>query len=437
MAQREVGDTSHAPSSGATVKPTGSTGRDRSRPIQEGVVAAFVLGWHVAELFHASVPRSRRPPQASLDKLPGIGELDTLSRAGLLVAQVQADLERAWRSVDRAQPPPDPSPVRSLLEAERRREGELQQAVLQLHRQLLVALTAADAREGKAYGLGRALAETVLLSDAKDPDSFGSQFAPHRLANLLGWLADLESAFPPHAAEAVRQSLQAWTAWVEAPTLRLATDERQQAPDWTSWFAIHPQKSRARPVDWGSARDRESVTRALHRQGQLWRSILSGEKDCLDVLSADDYLRAADALLGHIRQLTLRFLRRFWVTSAALAVILVAVTVTVFVVHVTLTVVVAVVTAAGAVGLTWKGAASGLGKALTQVQRPLWERELDAAVARSVTRLPRERRSTGLSAEPEGSGRDATGAPPEAQRDLPGCSQEIPRSDTHTAPIDP
>jgi hypothetical protein len=417
------------------VQPTGSTGRDRSRPTQEAVVAAFVLGWHVAELFHAGVPRSRRPRQVSLDKLPGVGELDPLARAGLLVAQVRADLERVWRSGGHAQPPPDPTPVQSLLEAESRRGGELRQAILELHRQLLVALTAADAREGKAYGLGRALAETALLADARDPDSFRSQFAPHRLANLLGWLADLESAFPPHAAEAVRQSLQAWAAWVEAPALRPATDRSR--PPWTSWFAGRPEEPPVRPVDWGSARDRESVTRALHRQGQLWRSILSGEKDCLDVLSADDYLWAADALLGHIRELTHRFLRRFWAASTALAAVLVAAAVVVSVVHATSAVVVAVVTAAGAVGLTWRGAASGLGKALTQVQRPLWERELDTAVARSVTWLPRERRSTDLPTEPEGSGRDATGAPPEAQRDLPGSSQETPRSGTHTATIDP
>jgi hypothetical protein len=32
-----------------------------------------------------------------------------------------------------------------------------------------VTLTAADFRLGKAYGLGRALAETILLPDARDP----------------------------------------------------------------------------------------------------------------------------------------------------------------------------------------------------------------------------------------------------------------------------
>ena len=84
---------------------------------------------------------------------------------------------------------------------------------------------------GQAYGLGRALAETILLPDGKNPLTFQQVFARYRLANLLGWLADLKSAFPPHAAEAVRGSLQAWTAWSEAPTLHLALDEQRPASD--------------------------------------------------------------------------------------------------------------------------------------------------------------------------------------------------------------
>jgi hypothetical protein len=351
-----------------------------------GVVSAFVLGWHVAELFHLDLPRSARGRQVSLEKLAGIGELDPLSQARLLLAQVQVDLQRAWRMAEIDRQQPDPSPVHVLLEAEVRSPGELQAAVAELHRQLLMTLTAADFRLGKAYGLGRALAETTLLPDARDPRTFQRQLARHRLANLLGWLADLKSVFPPHAAEAVRGSLQAWSAWSQAPTLRPALEERQPAR--------RPGPPQGRPVDWGSPADRESVTRALHRQGQLWRAVLSDEKDCLDQLSAGDYLRAADRLLGHIRRLTLGFLRRFWITTAALAVILLAAVVTVVVVRAASTVVAAVVAAAGAIGLTWKGAGSGLGRVLAQAQRPLWESELDVAVAEAVTWLPRERRTS-------------------------------------------
>jgi hypothetical protein len=416
----------------APTRSDAGAGSSASGPVdaaRDGVISAFVLGWHVAELFHANVPGSVQRRQASPAKLAGIGDLDPLSRARLLLVQVQADLRRAWRFDDAGQQPPDPSPIQSLLEAEVRPPGQLQAAVGALHGQLLVALTAADFRLGKAYGLGRALAETALLPDAKHPETFQRAFARFRLANLLDWLADLTSAFPPHAAEAVGGSLQAWAAWSELPTLRPAIDDQPGAADaevdaqafgtaarsphpsvlpWrrrvTSgwWLARRPREPQARPVDWRSAPDRESVTRALHRQGQLWRAVLSGEKDCIDLLSTDDYLRAADQLLGHLRRLTLRFLRRFWITTTAVAVILAVAVVTVAVARAVSTVVAAVLTAAGAIGLTWRGAASGLGRVLAQAQRPLWDSELDVAVANAVTRLPRERRAGDRSAAPHG-----------------------------------
>jgi hypothetical protein len=152
------------------------------------------------------------------------------------------------------------------------------------------------------------------------------------------------------------------------------------------------------------------VTRALRRQGQLWRAVLSGEKDCLDLLSTDDYLWAADQLLGHIRRLTLDFMRRFWITTIVVVAILVAAVVTLLTVRAASTMVAAVLAAAGAIGLTWKGAAAGLGRVLAQAQRPLWESELDVAVADAVTRLPRERRAADRPTAPEGPGERPDGA---------------------------
>jgi hypothetical protein len=72
-------------------------GPDRSDAAWGAVVAAFVLGWHVAELFHANVPGTAQRLPAGADRLTGIGELDPLSRARLLLAQVRVDLEFAWR----------------------------------------------------------------------------------------------------------------------------------------------------------------------------------------------------------------------------------------------------------------------------------------------------------------------------------------------------
>jgi hypothetical protein len=428
VTQPKTPDRSDTWSSRATSEIAGQSAGGLADAAKDGVISAFVLGWHVAELFHIDLPGSVHRRQVGLEKLAGIGELDPLSQAKLLLVQVQVDLQRAWRMADIDRQHPDPNPVQSLLEAEVRSPGQMEAAVAALHRQLLVALTAADFRLGKAYGLGRALAETALLPDARNPQTFQRQLARHRLGNLLGWLADLKSVFPPHAAEAVRGSLQAWAAWSQAPILRPALEEQRRAPDAhvhdqapetapsralaatapparraisRSWFSKRTGAPQGRPVDWGSPADRESVTRALHRQGQLWRAVLSGEKDGVDLLAADDYLRAADRLLGHIRRLTLGFLRRFWITTTALAVILLAAIATVVVVRAASAVVAALLTAAGAIGLTWKGAASGLGRVLTEAQRPLWESELDVAVAEAITWLPRERRASDRPPAPE------------------------------------
>ena len=381
----------------------------------EGVISAFVLGWHVAELFHSKVPGSVRRRQASLEKLAGIGDLGPLAQARLLLAQVQVDLQRVWQLIDLDHPQPDPSPVQSLLEADARAPGQFQAAMAGLHEELLVGLTAADFRLGKAYGLGRALAETALLPDASNPQTFQRLFARYRLANLLEWLADLKSLFPPHAAEAVRGSLPAWAAWSQHPILRPPLDDRRQPWDWegedpapvtvpappTGWAlsrwmpAKRPHLPQGRPVDWSLAADRESVTRALHRQGQLWRAVLSGEKDGVDLLSGDDYVGAADRLVGQLRRLMRGFLRRFWITTSVLAGLVVVIIATLVFVRTASRVAAVVLTAAGAIGLTWKSAASGLGRVLGQVQRPLWESELDTAVASAITRLPRERRAAG------------------------------------------
>jgi hypothetical protein len=380
---------------------TGPPASDLTDAPTEGAVSAFVLGWHVAQLFHSRVPGAVQGRRASLDKLAGIGELHPLVRARLLLSQVEVDLRRTWRLVDWDQPPPDPGPVRSLLEAESREPGQVRSAVAAFHAGLLEALTAADFRLGKAYGLGRALAETALLPDARDPETFQRLFARHRLGNLLEWLADLKSVLPPHAAEAVRGSLRAWAAWAQDPILSPALDEDQDV-------ATRSAPPEGRPVDWGSPVDRESLTRALHRQGELWRAVLSGEKHCADTLSGDDYLRAADRLLGQLRRLTLGFLRHFWITTTALVLLAVAIVATLLFVHTASRAAAVLLAAAGAIGLTWKSAAAGLGRVLGHAQRPLWESSLDTAVADAITWLPRERRAGDRSGPP----RSPSGARP-------------------------
>src|SRR5688572_26061117 len=83
--QRGTGDGSGAPPAMADQQAIDPSTSGRVDAAGEGVVSAFVLGWHIAELFHSKVPGSVRRRQASLEKLAGIGELDPLAQARLLL----------------------------------------------------------------------------------------------------------------------------------------------------------------------------------------------------------------------------------------------------------------------------------------------------------------------------------------------------------------
>jgi hypothetical protein len=226
-----------------------------------------------------------------------------------------------------------------------------------LHVELLAGLTAADFRLGKAYGLGRALADTIR--EPHDVASLREQLDGFRLRNLQAWIADLSSLLPPHAGRAVGASLVAWRDWA-------AGDEPGALDD---------------------AGVRRTI-RAFRRQGELWRALLSGEKDARDMLELDDYLAAAGNALQRASGLLWRFLKRFWLLLAlalALAVLglwLILATDTAG--H--------IVAGAGALlaslGLTAKSASATLGTLARKLEAPLWSAELDVAIAYAVTRPP-------------------------------------------------
>jgi hypothetical protein len=130
VTQREARGGSDAPSAGAA-QAAGSSASNTTDAARDSVISAFVLGRHMAELFHANVPRSRQHRQPNWRSSPASGSSMRSPRP--LLAQVQADVRRTWRLEDSGHPPPDPSPVQSLLEAELRQPGQLQAAVAELH----------------------------------------------------------------------------------------------------------------------------------------------------------------------------------------------------------------------------------------------------------------------------------------------------------------
>jgi len=328
------------------------------------VCAAVSLGWEMAKLYHSPVHAGAAGDPARGGRLPGISGFSGATRSKWLAEQIDANLTSLL--------PMPPGSVMAALGTviglfgdDQRHRDETLDAVFTLHCRLLEALTVADFRLGKAYGLGRALAETTLVPAAAEADdlagAFGELLAAGRVATIKDWLVELKTMLPDHAAYAVSAGLTDWQQWVAAP--RVATD----------WHGAQLE---------------------MRVQGQLWRGLITGEKAAADMLNLSGYLAAA-------RQIAKR------AVIAARWPILVAVVAAAGVVITVLALPSVSPTARLAAALAWVGAtlaaafkASGslLGSAVKGAEGWLWQTELDESVASVATRMPapaRHRRVTG------------------------------------------
>lgn len=399
----------------------------------ERVQAAFSLGWHVTELYHfeklrrdvddiwrtsaetsaRAAPSDRggaRKPDAAdktgyqqRDALPGIGSLSDDDRRTLLVRQIRHDLTQVW--VLAAEPPDAVTLGEELAAAEELPTKEFRRRVAVFHQTLLSGLTVTDFRLGKSYGLARALAESTILPssaavgerqrtravgaapDQHPPEtdtgaagekdspqrdrmtefqrSLWEEFGSGRVAQVQGWLYDLRDCFPTHAADAVATTLGGWSVWMIRPTMR-----------------------DGHPVDWDQD-DRDSVERSLRRQGDVWRGLLSGEKDPMGMLTSDYYFAAVRSLLARITRLGLRFLG----TGAGFVLFLIVLVAGIALYASTTTrngtgILAAVITFLGSLGITTGSAWAAVQKALTRAEDPLWSAELAAAVAQVTWHNP-------------------------------------------------
>src|ERR1700753_3684100 len=328
------------------------------------VCAAVSLGWQVAKLFHSPVHGGAAADPARGARLPGISGFPDATRSKWLGEQIDATVAALL--------PMPPGAVMdalgqviSLLGDDGRRRDTTLDAVFTLHCRLLESLTVADFRLGKAYGLGRALAETTLVPAPAAADdlagAFGELLASGRVATIKDWLVELKTMLPDHAAYAVSAGLTDWEQWVAAP--------RPGPP-------------------------RRGAQRELRVQGQLWRGLVTGEKAAADMLNLSGYLAAA-------RQIARRAI------VAARWPIVIAVLATAGVIVAVLTLHSVSPTARLVAGLAWIGAtlaaafkASGslLGSAIKGAEGWLWQTELDESVATVPTRMPpppQHRRVTG------------------------------------------
>jgi hypothetical protein len=331
------------------------------------VTVAFRLGWHVAELYARDLARQQpAPPAKPPEDLPGLSSLSKHERDALLADQIAVDIHLLTSAFDAARiTAADPQPLIADLNDLTKRAAAVKLLMLELHKQLLRQLWSADFRLGKAYGLGRALADTALLPRAADADGFEGKFERERVRNLVRWLGDLATTFPDHTAEAVAYSLKQWTAWA----------------------AAHPRLADG-SIE-ASANGRNEIDRHLRAQGRLWRALLSGEKCADDLLGPGDFVSAAEEVVSSTAHLAWTFTKKWkWVLLVSLAAL--AGLLTTFFVFLTggskaATVIATILAAAG---LSWKGIGTTLGKVLNRAEQPIWKRELARAAAIAATELP-------------------------------------------------
>jgi hypothetical protein len=355
------------------------------------VCAALALGWQVAQLFHSPVSEGPVVDPNVGDHLPGRSLFPDATKSKWLGEQIQSQVTTLLRPTPPAVMEALADVLAALDDPDRQRETTLE-VVFRLHCRLLEALTVADYRLGKSYGLGRAMAETALMpagatTNAQAKQSLQRLLARGRLITVMDWLADLKTLLPDHTAYAVSRSLHDWDQWVSQPR-----------PD----------------EEWATARS------AIQVQGRIWRQLLTGEKAATDILKLSDYHAAA---LRVARRVVTRF---WWFIGAATILIAAVILVGTYLHNIppSVRLIGGIAWLAGAFGITLKGTGALLGIGFKDIEGWLWSIELDGSIAIAATSLPEGAKpsqvsgdSLGeLSPQPKpGTQPQQTGAPPQAQ----------------------
>jgi hypothetical protein len=313
---------------------------------------AFAIGWQIGSLLsEPSLYDAAAAEEGTRSELTALQPLDETKRA---LDQIKGGLHKLTIHLETAGfEPIRTEAVEKALQASG--QDQLRRVLTAFDGEVASGLTAADGRLGKAHDVGRALAETCL--EPEDPESFDRAFGP-RVVDIKSWLADLASSFPAHASRAVVLSLRSWEAWAADPRL---DDE---------------------PLDW--PRHGAAVRTALHRQGEVWRALLAGEKDGADMLDAGHYLRAANRLVAGMVSTLWRFARPVALPLAFLFLLLAGGIALLVLAGKFGRIVGAIATVVAALGITGAGIRARLGQVTTQLQTYLWGAELDLAVADAV-----------------------------------------------------
>jgi hypothetical protein len=335
---------------------------------QASVTNAFAVGWQMADLYaKAAIAGTEAAPPLDTDGGGGPPTLRTRKswsardQLQLHIRQIQTEVAKLKASFDSASAPPFLSQQLADFASEAEDllghtgdTADLRAGLDRAHTKLQMALWAGDFRLGKAYDLGHTLAETCL--HPMDQASFDHAFSA-RLVDVEDTLADLASNFPAHSSRAVSLSLCLWEQW-----------------------AVNPKLNK-QPLRWPNP----GVRAALHRQGELWRAVLSGEKCGKDMLQSANYAAAFKALFRR----TLSLGPMLWVL---LGLIPLALGGGIYLLATQSGTIAklggAALSALAAVGISGSALKRQLSSIGAEFEGQLWQAELDWAIAEAITVPP-------------------------------------------------
>lgn len=369
------------------------TGKDSGALVQDSVTTALNLGWWMAEAFHFAKPgRLMHPDKASEipNRLANLDQVQPRDRFLMYVEGAEIRMKGLAQVVQGAQNAPSAEPVRVTIKALAVDDKEAADHMLislnRLHMDILTWLLAIDQRLGTAYGLGRSLFMTTRNQEVH-LEKVRAQF-DERIIEIRKWLDQLASALPPYSAGVVRHSLGMWTDEV-----------RSAAKELNSELMLM------------------QMARHLPDQGDVWRSLLTGDLDGRVLLESNDYAAIAEQLALDNRRLLGLLSRRILFTRPArevgvraeaqnnpsrrrglpLIVYFILAISAVLIVSVlaatgspTVRVAAAVIALAGGAISAWRIVSQPLNAAMRTVNRPLYDAQLTVHVAHRIS-LPLDR----------------------------------------------
>lgn len=323
----------------------------KEQDLTDLVPLAFSAGWNISELYFSKLPQKVKLLDA-VELPPRLPELSTMpawQRAQVTALRLAADIGRLGL--------PDNLPASLNFDALATKEAadaSFRSQVYALHLAVFNALAARDARVLLSYRLGVALAMTVLSVRGKTPSPYSEELKAPRVGTIQQWLDGLRTLLPSHSADAVKYTLREWSSWA----------------------------GKRKP---GTPNDARS-TGSLRRQGEQWRSLLSGEKPAADMLEVEDYARAASRMVKRIGGLVIRSTFS-WLGLVTLLILLLLVGAALWILStgVNLTKIVAVLLALGTpIGLTASSVRTAVKRSLAAAQAPIWSALLVEAIGEAT-----------------------------------------------------